>query len=341
MNKNLFKSFILILCLIGSYSYGDIDSTRNTLGEYSACNKSVLEGYDRISTQWNQYHENHQNRWDFEKLLTAVEYAAKKHEGQVRKDAEKTPYIVHPLGVAEILWNEGGIRSVNVLTAAILHDTLEDTDATEIEIESLFGPRVLYTVIEVTNDPSLTGEENKQRQVDHAPTLSLDGQLVKLADRLYNVRDLRNPPPSWSNEKVDQYYGWGEKLLNALTGTNEALETALDQEIQSHRGDAVETKSLIGLHRVKHKRIEFDPYEGYYIDEYHFYLDNNTVWSIGWSIYENNNLNIKSGDVVEIVRISENQYLMVIKTGDSDTVSIDFKEESMLPNHFYAIRSDQ
>lgn len=164
-------------------------------------------------------------------VLTAVEFAARKHKGQVRKDAAATPYIIHPIGVARLLWEIGQVRSVNVLAAAFLHDTLEDTETTKEELEKLFGPRICLTVEEVSNDPSLTTHENKQRQVDEAPTLSLNAQLVKLADRLYNVRDLRTPPPSWTPEQVARYKNWGALLLHALRGTNANLEEALQQEL--------------------------------------------------------------------------------------------------------------
>ena len=129
------------------------------------------------------------------------------------------------------------MRSLNVLISALLHDTLEDTDATPEEIESLFGRRVRETVEELTNNPSMSGEENKQRQVDHAPSLSLNAQLVKLADRLYNIRDLRNPPPTWNREKVTAYLNWGYKLLRALRGTNAYLENALEEEIRLQFAD--------------------------------------------------------------------------------------------------------
>ena len=211
MINKWFKILIISFLCFGSYSFADINSTRVVLSSYCSDNSRVLELYDRVAKSWSEYEEHHKGHWDLERLLKAVEYAAKKHEGQVRKDAEKTPYIIHPIGVAELLWDVGNIRSVNVLTSALLHDTLEDTDATEEKIEALFGSRVLYTVKEVTNDPTISSQENKQRQVNHAPTMSLDGQLVKLADRLYNVRDLNSPPPSWSDEKVDEYYSWGEK----------------------------------------------------------------------------------------------------------------------------------
>jgi (p)ppGpp synthase/HD superfamily hydrolase len=187
-----------------------------------------------MADKWLRYYNKHTGAFDIDTLLQATVFAAIKHEGQVRKDAESTPYIIHPIGVAYILWTEGNIRNVNVLTAALLHDTLEDTETTAEEIESLFGSRVRSTVEEVTNDPALSSEENKQRQVDHAPNMSMDAQLVKLADRLYNIRDLKNAA-GWDEEKILNYVGWGEKLLEALKGTNKSLEKALEKEIHKQR----------------------------------------------------------------------------------------------------------
>lgn len=236
------KCLFALAVFLSSVVMADVSSTREVLRKYSENNPAVLEVYDEAVASWIEYGKCAGERWDINKLLVAVEFAAKKHKGQVRKDAAKTPYIIHPIGVANLLWQTGNIRSVNVLTAALLHDTLEDTDATEVEVEELFGPRVLYTVKEVTNDPNLSGMENKKLQVEHAPTMSLDGQLVKLADRVYNVGDLKNPPPSWSKEKIDEYYGWGEKLLNALPGTNAGLELSLEEKINAHRGITKTTK---------------------------------------------------------------------------------------------------
>jgi (p)ppGpp synthase/HD superfamily hydrolase len=165
---------------------------RNLLESHCNHNSAVLHQFDKMADKWLRYYNKHTGAFDIDTLLQATVFAAIKHEGQVRKDAESTPYIIHPIGVAYILWTEGNIRNVNVLTAALLHDTLEDTETTAEEIESLFGSRVRSTVEEVTNDPALSSEENKQRQVDHAPNMSMDAQLVKLADRLYNIRDLKN-----------------------------------------------------------------------------------------------------------------------------------------------------
>ncbi len=233
----LTKIITSILICFNICVFADSTSTRAVLSENCSGNQDVLETYDRVAASWEAFAQEHEGEWNIDKLLLAVEYAAQKHKGQVRKDALQTPYIIHPLGVAELAWNPGGVRSVNVLTAALLHDTLEDTDATPNEIEALFGKRVLTTVQEVSNDPNLSTQENKQRQIDHAPTLSLNGQIVKLADRTYNVRDLFFPPPSWTQEQVNGYILWGEKLLKALRGTNQGLENRLEKMITTLRHD--------------------------------------------------------------------------------------------------------
>lgn len=234
LKKSLILAAALLMQVFTAAAGSNAQEARLALETYSEGHPQVLEQYDRAVSSWEAYAAGREDRWDLDLLLKAVAFAAEKHAGQTRKDAGKTPYIIHPIGVARLLWEVGQICSVNVLAAALLHDTLEDTAATEDEIEALFGQRVLYTVKEVTNDPRLTGEQNKVRQVKHAPEMSLDGQLVKLADRLYNVSDLDNPPPDWSKEKVDGYYLWGEKLLNALTGANAGLENALQERIDAH-----------------------------------------------------------------------------------------------------------
>lgn len=207
---------------------------RSEVLECSSGNAAVMKMYDEMVDQWfTCYRETSIGAADLQALLAATSFAAKKHQGQVRKDTAATPYIIHPMGVARSLWEEGGVRSANVLVAALLHDTLEDTKTTAEEIESLFGPRVRATVEELTNDPNLTTEQNKERQVSHAHEMSLNAQLVKLSDRLYNIRDLRNPPPSWSEEKVQNYLWWGSNLLSALKGVNPAMETALLNEINT------------------------------------------------------------------------------------------------------------
>ncbi|XP_053768374.1 guanosine-3',5'-bis(diphosphate) 3'-pyrophosphohydrolase MESH1 isoform X2 [Desmodus rotundus] len=128
-------------------------------------------------------------------LLEAADFAARKHRGQRRKDPEGTPYINHPIGVARILTHEAGITDIVVLQAALLHDTVEDTDTTLDEVELHFGAQVRRLVEEVTDDKTLPKLERKRLQVEQAPHSSPGAKLVKLADKLYNLRDLNRCTP--------------------------------------------------------------------------------------------------------------------------------------------------
>jgi guanosine-3',5'-bis(diphosphate) 3'-pyrophosphohydrolase len=207
-----------------------IEKTRKTLAVQTSSNGDVLSLFDQVVEQWEKQ-SNEQANFEIQKLLNAVEFAAIHHNGQTRKDVAKTPYIIHPIGVAKSLWEEGKVRNTDVLTAALLHDTLEDTKITGKDIERHFGSSVRLIVEEVTNDPKLSTQENKQRQIDKASQLSPNAKLVKLADRLNNVRDLRKLPADWGKMDVLRYLYWGDRLLYVLKGTNSTLEKALEREI--------------------------------------------------------------------------------------------------------------
>ncbi|XP_023275776.1 guanosine-3',5'-bis(diphosphate) 3'-pyrophosphohydrolase MESH1-like, partial [Seriola lalandi dorsalis] len=108
-------------------------------------------------------------------------------------------------GVARILSHEGGVTDIEVLQAALLHDTVEDTDTTPAELEAKFGPTVARIVEEVTDEKSLPKQERKRLQVEHAPHCSRQAKLVKLADKLYNLRDLnRCTPVGWTAQRVQE-----------------------------------------------------------------------------------------------------------------------------------------
>lgn len=114
--------------------------------------------------------------------------------------------------------------------AAILHDTVEDTDTTFEEIELHFGPDIKNIIAEVTDDKSLPKQERKQLQIEHALTSSRKAKLVKLADKLYNLRDLqRCLPEKWTNERRKEYFIWAKKVVDNLKGTNEVLELELSK----------------------------------------------------------------------------------------------------------------
>lgn len=163
-------------------------------------------------------------------LVKCADFAAIKHRDQRRKDKEETPYINHPIGVARILAIEGGISDPIILQAALLHDTVEDTETTFEEIEKEFGKSVRDIVAEVTDDKSLPKMERKRLQIKHAPHKSREAKLVKLADKLYNLRDLEKCTPNgWTETRVQEYFQWASQVVNGLRNTNEKLECELDK----------------------------------------------------------------------------------------------------------------
>lgn len=164
------------------------------------------------------------------KLLQAASFAARKHTGQTRKGDDAAPYINHPLEVAHLLANVGKVEDFDVLIAAILHDTIEDTDATKEEIEELFGAAVASVVMEVTDDKTLPKAERKQRQIEHAPHISDGAKQLKLGDKISNITDvMHNPPAGWSKERRLEYIEWGERVAAGLRGVNQDLENHFDQ----------------------------------------------------------------------------------------------------------------
>jgi GTP diphosphokinase / guanosine-3',5'-bis(diphosphate) 3'-diphosphatase len=162
-------------------------------------------------------------------ILKALRFSAEKHTDQRRKDAKSSPYINHPIQVAETLWTIGEIRDVTLLLASILHDTIEDTETSPDEIKAEFGEEVLVLVMEVTDDKSLPKEVRKQLQVETAPHKSRNAKLLKLADKICNLRDIITSPPSdWSLERKQEYLLWSEKVVAGLRGVNEKLENRYD-----------------------------------------------------------------------------------------------------------------
>ena len=174
-------------------------------------------------------------------LFKAFRFSAGKHRNQRRRDSLQSPYINHPIDVVQLLWEVGGVRDIDVLLAAILHDTIEDTNTAPEEIRDNFGEEVLSLVLEVTDDKSLPKAERKRLQIVTAPDKSFGAKLIKLADKCCNVRDLLALPPAhWSLGRRQEYLLWTEKVVAGLRGTNAALEEYYDHELASG-------KTLLGI----------------------------------------------------------------------------------------------
>lgn len=169
------------------------------------------------------------NREELSLLVEAIAFAAHKHKDQRRKDEAASPYINHPLALADVLVNEGGVTDLNSIVAAVLHDTIEDTETTPEEIDARFGATVCAIVVEVTDDKTLGRQACKQAQIDKAHRLSRPARAVKLADKICNLRDVAdNPPTDWTLARRQAYFDWAKRVIDGLRGEYPELEAVFD-----------------------------------------------------------------------------------------------------------------
>lgn len=166
-------------------------------------------------------------------ILRAVRFAAWRHRDQRRKCPVGEPYIQHPIRVAELV---AMVRpdDVHLIQAALLHDTVEDTATTFTELRLSFGSDVAALVSEVTDDKSLPADIRKERQVEHAPHCSERAKILKLADKIANIEDLKRPggegiPVGWTEERVNEYFKWATRVVAGLRGCSAELEAQFDQ----------------------------------------------------------------------------------------------------------------
>ena len=146
------------------------------------------------------------------------------------------PYINHPISVSLLLAEIGGITDAEVLSAAILHDTLEDTNTTAEELEAAFGVRIRKLVEEVTDDKRLPKAQRKELQIVHAAQLSPDAVLIKLGDKISNVLDVsHSPPANWNIERRREYLDWAEAVVNNCPRVNSTLEVFFAQVLEDER----------------------------------------------------------------------------------------------------------
>jgi len=169
-----------------------------------------------------------QTRSPTAKLIYCADFAAKKHKLQKRKDPEGTPYINHPIGVARNLTEEGGVEDLDIIQAALLHDCVEDTDTTFEELEFHFGPVVTGIVREVTDQKEIPKAERKRLQVLNAPKLSKSAKTLRMADKIYNLRDqIRALPRGWTEQRRREYFVWAEQVAMGVYDGHSGLAAIL------------------------------------------------------------------------------------------------------------------
>lgn len=169
-------------------------------------------------------------------IFRALEFAAERHKHQVRKGETKVPYINHPIKVISVL-TEFQENSHELLSAAILHDVVEDTAEGEEGIKRIsenireqFGTQILEIVFEISDDKSLSYQERKRLQVENTPSLSNDAKKIKIADKICNIKDMINDPPiDWPEERKIKYLEWAEKVINGARGVNSPMEAYFDK----------------------------------------------------------------------------------------------------------------
>ena len=170
---------------------------------------------------------------DIQLILRASAFASAYHGGQYRKGHNALPYVTHPLEVSRILSEEGGIEDAEILAAAILHDTIEDTAASREDISERFGQRICDMVLELTDDKRLAKEERKRMQVVSAPGKSSGAAAVKLADKIANVRDITHSPPDWPEERKAEYIAWAREVVDALPPGHDQLRAVFSEAVQA------------------------------------------------------------------------------------------------------------
>ncbi|MBI1215906.1 MAG: HD domain-containing protein [Alphaproteobacteria bacterium] len=163
-------------------------------------------------------------------IVKALNFAAQKHTDQRRKGERAEPYVNHLTEVAELLATHTGGTNTDVILAGILHDTVEDTKTTRDELVREFGENIADIVMECTDDKSLPKAERKRLQVENAPHKSDDAKMVKMADKISNLRAiLLSPPPDWELSRKQEYFDWAKKVVDGCRGVNAGLEKEFDK----------------------------------------------------------------------------------------------------------------
>jgi (p)ppGpp synthase/HD superfamily hydrolase len=173
---------------------------------------------------------------DLALVTRAADFAARAHTAQHRKGLAKEPYVNHLTEVAALLAEAVGDDDADLIAAAYLHDTLEDTATVYEDLVAQFGVEVAKLVAEVTDDKSLQKTERKRLQVETVAKKSARAQLLKIADKTSNLRSLvASPPAGWSKMRLLEYIEWAEAVVSQVRGSNAVLDAAFAAALDTAR----------------------------------------------------------------------------------------------------------
>jgi (p)ppGpp synthase/HD superfamily hydrolase len=168
-----------------------------------------------------------------QRVLEAAHFAADKHRNQRRKGAAGEPYVNHLLEVAQLVAASLSESDTNLVIAALLHDTIEDTATTREELVRRFGSDVADLVAEVTDDKTLPKLERKRLQIETAQKKSARAQTIKLADKISNLRSiLYSPPADWNYQRKKEYLAWAKQVVDGFTAPNPVLKAEFEATLQ-------------------------------------------------------------------------------------------------------------
>ena len=169
---------------------------------------------------------------DVVRIAQAFDFACFKHKKQRRKGESSEPYVNHHAEVAKLVAESSGGEDVNLVIAALLHDTIEDQNVKRQEIAARFGEDVAALVVEVTDNKSIDKADRKRLQVEHAAHISKRAKILKIADKTSNLRSIQFSPPPWPVERKRRYFAWAKAVVDQARGTNAAVEAAFDKEYE-------------------------------------------------------------------------------------------------------------
>ena len=162
-------------------------------------------------------------------ICRASLFVAGRHGNELRKGRSGAPYLTHVAEVAGLVAEATDGNDAELIAAAYLHDTLEDTSATYYELENLFGPEIAELVEHVSDDMSRPKAERWHKQILNAAALPLRAKYIRIADKASNLRGVLIDPPDWSDSTKYHYFGWAKSVVDRCRGTNSFLEDMFDE----------------------------------------------------------------------------------------------------------------